>query len=239
MIETALQAPAAAGRENLYIGIHKGVRALMVDTLLAVGRMDVGDPLALADGTQRVHQLLEFCQNHLQHENAFIHRALEARAPGSSARIAQEHHEHEEAIAGLADQATALLRCPAAQRQAQAHALYQQLALFVADNFVHMQVEETAHNAALWTHYSDAELLELHQALVASIPPEEMMVCLRWMLPAMTAGERLALLADMQAHAPAPAFAAVLQMLQPLLAGRDWERLARALRLPQAEAVQS
>ena len=33
------------------------------------------------------------------------------------------------------------------------------LALFIADNFQHMHVEETAHNAVLWARYTDAELM--------------------------------------------------------------------------------
>ncbi|WP_326540943.1 hemerythrin domain-containing protein [Pseudorhodoferax sp.] len=229
-LDTPVARPAQA-RIDLYGAIHKALRALMADTLLAVGRMDTDDALALADGTQRVQQLLEFCQNHLQHENAHVHPALEARASGSAAAIAQEHHAHEDAIASLADQATALLRCPPAQRAARAHALYQQLALFVAHNFQHMHVEETAHNAVLWAHYDDAALLAIHDALVAAIPPAEMLFTLRWMVPALPPAERVALLADMQAHAPAPAFAAALDTVRPHLPAGDWAALSARLGL--------
>lgn len=45
------------------------------------------------------------------------------------------------------------------------------LALFVADDVQHMHVEETAHDAVLWAHYSDDELMAIEQAIVASIPP--------------------------------------------------------------------
>ncbi len=46
-------------RMDMYAGIHKALRALMADTLLAVGRMDVGDELETAQTTQRVVELLE------------------------------------------------------------------------------------------------------------------------------------------------------------------------------------
>ena len=55
------------------------------------------------------------------------------------------------------------------------HVLYRQLTLFMAHNFEHMNEEETAHNAVLWAHYTDAELVGIHDALVASIPPHEML----------------------------------------------------------------
>jgi len=224
-------AEAAAPRVDMYAGIHKALRALMADTLLAVGRMDSEDALERAQVTQRVLELLDFCRSHLQHENDFIHPALEARAPGASGKIAHEHEEHLQAIVALADQATALLQCEPAARPAAALALYRALSLFIAHNFEHMHVEETAHNAVLWARYTDAELIAIHDALVASIPPHEMMYVLRWMVPFMNPIERAAMLGDMRAHAPAPAFAAALEVVRPHLSEREWAKLGQSLGL--------
>src|SRR5262245_20177157 len=91
-------AAVSAPRVDMYAGIHKALRALMADTLLALGRMDHDDGLELAQTTQRVLELLEFCRAHLKHENDFVHAAMESRAAGSSGRIAHEHEEHVEAI---------------------------------------------------------------------------------------------------------------------------------------------
>lgn len=225
-------AEAAAPRVDLYAGIHKALRALMADTLLAVGRMDSEDALELAQVTQRVLELLDFCRSHLQHENEFIHTAMEARAPGASGKIAHEHDEHLQTIVALANQTTALLQCEPAVRETGALALYRALSLFIAHNFEHMHVEETAHNAVLWARYTDAELIELHNRLVASIPPEEMMFVLRWMVPFLNPAERAAMLCDMRAHAPAPAFAAALDLVRPHLSEREWTKLSLALGRP-------
>jgi hypothetical protein len=227
-------AQAAAPRVDLYAGIHKALRALMADTLLALGRMDSDDDLELARTTERVLALLDFCRAHLRHENDFVHPAIEARAAGGSVQIAHEHEEHLQAIEELAAQAGALLQCERGARAAGALALYRALALFVAHNFEHMQVEETAHNAMLWARYSDAELLEIHGALVASIPPAEMMFVLRWMLPFMNPAERAAVLGDMRLHAPAPAFAAALEMVRPHLSERERQKLVERLDLAEA-----
>jgi len=224
-------AEAAAPRVDLYAGIHKALRALMADTLLAVGRMDSEDALERAQVTQRVLELLDFCRSHLQHENDFLHPALEARAAGASGKIAHEHEEHLQAIVALADQTTGLLQCEPGARPAAALALYRALSLFIAHNFEHMHVEETAHNAVLWARYTDAELIDIHNALVASIPPDEMMFVLRWMVPFMNPAERAAMLGDMRAHAPAPAFAAALDIVRPHLSEREWARLGEDLGL--------
>lgn len=228
---------AATQRFDIYAGIHKALRALMADTLLTLGRLDPDDSFELADGTQRLLQLLDFCRSHLGHENAFIHTAMEARAPGASEAIAHEHAQHEAAIARLAAQATGLLHAPPEARAAGVLALYRETSLFVAHNFEHMHVEETAHNAVLWARYTDAELVAIHDALVASIPPHEMMFTLRWLVPFMNPAERAAMLRDMQAHAPAPAFAAALDVVRPHLSEREWAKLSAALGLPPAPGL--
>lgn len=227
---------AAAPRFDMYGGIHKALRALMADTLLAVGRMDVADDLDLAQVTQRVLELLNFCSSHLKHENEFVHTAIEARAEGGSDVIAHEHGEHLQHIAHLSQLVAQLRRCDVVQRVALANTLYRELALFTAGNFVHMNVEETAHNALLWARYSDAELVEIHDRLVASIPPEEMMFTARWLVPYLSPVERAGLLADMRAKAPAPAFQAILDTVQPHLTLIEWAKLCRSLGM---SAVQS
>lgn len=229
MVQVA--ATQAAPRFDMYAAIHKGLRGMMADTLLALGRMDTGDELEVMQTSQRVFELLEFCSAHLGHENEFLHTAMEARVPGSSARIGHEHEEHVRHIDRLMQHAGALLKAALPQRPAAAHALYLELSAFIAENFVHMQVEETSHNAILWASYSDAELVDIHNALVGSIPPQEMMFTLRWMVPFMSPAERVAMLADMRAQAPAPAFQAVLDTVQPHLTGAEWAKLCGALGL--------
>jgi hypothetical protein len=163
-----------------------------------------------------------------------VHAAIEARSPGASAAIADEHQEHESHIRQLGDLVAVLEGVAPPARAGAAGRLYSALSLFIAENFAHMHVEETAHNAVLWARYTDAELVAIHDALVASIPPQEMMAVARWLVPALNPVERFHLLADIRAKAPAPAFEAILQTVRPHLSGREWVRLARALELAPA-----
>jgi hypothetical protein len=109
--------------------------------------------------------------------------------------------------------------------------LYLRLSVFVAENFEHMQREETQMNAALWATHSDAEIMAIEQRIIASHQPEDMQVALRWMLPHLSPQERSAMLGGMRANAPAEAFAGVLAVIRPLLGGRDWRKLSQALGL--------
>lgn len=230
-----IQAVSAAQpvRVDLYASIHKAIRAMMTDALLALGRLDMEDASEVSAVRDRIVSLLDFCANHVQHENEFIHTAIEARATGASAVIAHEHDEHLQKIADIKAMLSVLGQMGSgAQADATALNLYRELALFVANNFQHMHVEETAHNAVLWARYTDAELLALHDRLVASIPPAEMMQVLRWMVPYMNPAERTALLTDMQMHAPALAFEAALAVVKPHLTTNEWTKLTHSLGLP-------
>lgn len=219
-------------RVDLYAGIHKALRAVMAECLLAVGRADPTDPQDVADAGARVCALMDLFVSHVHHENNFVHPAIEARTPGLSADVAQEHLDHLQHIAHLRAAAQRLDTLEAPARAGALHTLYLDLSLFVAENLRHMHVEETEHNAALWCAYTDDELRAIHGALVGTIPPGEMMLVMRWMLPQMNAPERLAVLGGMRQEAPAPVFQAVLDVVQPHLSPRDRAKLSAGLGLP-------
>jgi hemerythrin-like domain-containing protein len=230
---TPRPASTATPRFDLYATIHKALRLFMTDTLVRVGWLDADDTAELTATLGQVDALLEACRDHVAKENKFLHTAIEARRPGGSERIAAEHGQHLDAIAAL-EAETAALRAlpnaPAVQR------LYRHLARFVADNFEHMELEEAQHNAALWATYSDAELQEIHQRILAAIEPDEMARILRWMVPAMSPAERAQMLGQMQQQLPPEGMRGVLAIVRPHLSDGAWTKLARALRLPVVAA---
>lgn len=228
-LQTPVTAPAFTTRLDLYAPIHKALRSFMSDTLGRVGRLDASDERDLRDTLNQVDELLTFCEKHIEHENDFVHPAIEARQLAGARRIADEHEEHLASIAALRCE-TAALRCSFVdQRAPLALGLYRHLALFVAENFQHMHVEETAHNAALWAHYSDAELMELHQRLLASISPQENLIVARWMIPAVSPTERAIIMNGMKSEAPPEAFLGVLDIVRPHLGEQAWKQLLRAV----------
>jgi len=219
----------AVSRPNLYSGVHKGLRLFMSETLATLGRTDPADREELERALDQVRDLLAIASSHLRHENDFMHPALEACAHGASYRTADEHDEHLEAIEALhrdlaqAHASTGALVAPAVD------ALYRRLARFVAENFEHMEVEETHNMAILWDALDDAQLRSIHDELVAAIEPQEMAVYLRWILPAVSHPERLGMLEGMRASAPPEVFEGVLAIARDRLSRRDYGKLAGAL----------
>lgn len=226
-MQTAATQPATTVQPRLdfYAGIHKALRLFMTDTLVRTGSTDPRDTTAVEATLGQVEGLLAGCEAHLEKENAYVHPLLEAAVPGSASRIAAEHVEHMEAIASLRD-LTGLVRHASEPRRAAAmQRLYLALAHFVAENFLHMEIEETQHNAVLWAHYSDPELNAQHDRLLAGIEPGEMMALLGWFLPALSAPERAGMLGGMRAGAPAEVFGAVMGLARDRLDGTAFGRL--------------
>lgn len=238
MLHTEIERPSqlplapAAPRFDMYGAIHKALRSMMGDTLVALGATDAADDAAVESSLAKLEQLIAACASHLEHENRFVHPAIEARSPGTTARIAEDHVGHETALDELRAGARAVRRAGAAYRGVVLGRLYRGLALFVAENFEHMEREETGHNQALWDTYSDAELLAIHDELVGSIPPAEMMQVLQWMIPSVSHAERAGMLGGMRAQAPEGVFEAVLDLAYRSLSQREWAKLARTLGVP-------
>lgn len=228
---------AEAARVDIYALIHKAVRAFMCETLTMLGSLDGSDERTLADGLAQVRSLAAFCASHLRHENAFVHTAMEARQPGSAQALQAEHVQHEEELAHLLALVQAVEDSKGQPRDITLMQLYRRLALFVGENLKHMHVEETEHNAVLWSAYTDEELIDIEQAIVASIPPEESAVGMGWMIPAMNPSERAEKLAGIRAHAPAPVFDALLGIAEARLSQCDWIKLQQALALPERLAA--
>ena len=227
----AAAAPAGspAARMDLYVSIHKALRSFMTDTLGRIGRIDVTDRADRDAALAQLDELLGLCLSHLRHENEFVHTAIEARQPAGSQRIAGEHDEHVETIAALRAEADALRAAAGGDGERLALRLYRHLALFVAENFQHMHIEETVHNALLWQHYSDAELGALHGRLLASIAPQEHLLVARWMVPASTPAERAAIVGGAKAQMPPEALLGVMRTVRPHIDDAGWTKLAAAI----------
>lgn len=223
-----------APRYDLYGPIHKAIRRFMNDTLQRLGALDVADDDALGAALEQLDSLLAALRRHLKHENDFLHTAIEARQPGGARGTAEEHVEHLESLAALEGESSALRAAPAEQRDQRVARLYRHLALLVAENLQHMHIEETANNALLWAHYSDAELMDIHDRLVATIPPAEMMGWLRWMAPSLAPAELTGMLGGMREKAPAEVFGGVMQVVRSCVDNQRWSVLERSLGLARA-----
>jgi hemerythrin-like domain-containing protein len=204
-------------RFDMYLFVHKGLRAFMSSVLTTVGRIDAQDAAEVASGIEQVRQLLDICRAHLFAENQFLHTAMEARRRGSAYAMTNEHVQQEDLLEQLESKLFEIERSSGKELETKLLNLYRALALFVAENFQHMHAEETDNNGTLWSLYTDDELQAIHSELLKSIEPQKMIVFLRWVLPSVSRGERESILAGLQKEMPRPVFEHLLTRIRPVL----------------------
>ena len=240
----AIELPVASVRPlpvrvDLYSFVHRGLRAAIAQALVDVGRAapEFEDAERVA---KQVEDLVYLCRTHLEHENDFIHTAMNRRVPGSAKRTEGDHLEHEHAMTRLAELVSRLRSAvTVAELRETLGSLYRSLSLFLAHNLEHMDIEEQSNMRVLWSAYTDAELESLEHELVQSLDPETMLAFLRWMVPNVSAPERLAFFEKMQLGAPPEVVVGTLTALSEYLPGGEVERLLGhlAIRMSQEEAL--
>lgn len=220
-----------APRVDLYGPVHRGLRLALTTVLTRIGATDVGDCTRLATMIDDLDGVLYLCASHLAHENAHIHAAIERRRPGWIARFDHAHRGHEHEIAELRALSLAL-GVKAVDRDAIHRTLYLRFSRFVADNLTHMIEEETEVGPLLEALYSQAELEQLHGALLASVGPDEMLAFMRVMIPANPQPVRVEMLRGAQATMPREVFVATVHLFRSHLDHAEWIDLATRLEVP-------
>lgn len=222
-------AAPATPRYDPYLMIHKGLRSMQAQILVALGRMDSWDDAQTRATLADLREVIRHMEGHVHHEDTFIHTAMEARAPGSTARMEVDHASHRRALADLRTACDRVEAAEGAERDVLARNLYRSFAQFMAEDLEHLHAEETQNNAVLWATHSDAELIALVGRLVASIPPQENAIISRWMVTASTPAERARMLGEARKNVPAGVFAGLLGGIVAHLPAGDREKLERAL----------
>lgn len=214
---------------DIYGPVHKGLRFIQCQLLSRMGSVDLLDKIALQmllDDLEGFYCMLE---SHMEHEERFVHPALERRRAGAAAGLDDAHEEHRRGIIELRALATALEQASNEKSPGLARRLYQRFGAFVAEDFEHMRVEEVVIQPLLEELYSAEELKSMVDALIASIQPDVLMAFLRVMVPASSPEERVKLLSKPQEAMTREAFAGVLALVSQTLSAYEFQELKRRL----------
>ena len=220
---------ASADRYDNYLFIHKALRALMSDALVRLGSMDPTDDADTHAVLEQAREAIALAASHLEHEDKFLHPAMEARAPGSTRRTSSDHASHTAAFEKILTACREVKASQGAVRAGRALCLYRRFALLLAEDLVHMNAEETENNAVLWATYTDEEIHALVARLLASIPPETSSKYLRWMLTANAPIDRVSILSAIRERMPRPGFSRLLEAVLPNLREGERRKLVAAL----------
>jgi hypothetical protein len=203
-------------RPDFYWTIHKAIRCNLSGLLLDTATAGP-DPTAWHALGARLGTTAFVLEEHARHEERFIHPLLARHAGAVAARIQTEHVALDTRLRDVRTAFAEVERFSRGDHREPIGCAYRALSGFAAAYFSHMEIEETEAMPALWRAMSDAELLEVHGALIASIEPGTLRIFLTMMLPAINDDERIELLSGVQAGAPPEAFESVMALAKNIL----------------------
>jgi hypothetical protein len=214
---------------DLYRDVHKGIRAELFAVTEEAGRVDPCLPDDRAALATHVADVAELLHAHARHED-FVRPALEAHLPDLAAQMDAEHEILESHLDTITTRARVEVTESSARRLA--HDLYLDLATFTRDYLTHQDVEEAVVMPALESAIGVEAVLGIHEAILASIPPERFARVLAVMLPAMNIDDRSELLAGVRVSAPPEAFDSAWSLTGSVLPASEHTALAARLGLP-------
>ena len=207
---------------DVYRDIHKGIRTELFAVTSDVGSVDPSDNDALVLTAERFHGLVKLLLSHAEHEEEFLQGLIEVHAPQLAEVVVRDHRWLDCQMAQLEVLADRAADGAGADQRRVVHKLYLGLASFTADYLGHQAFEELEISPELSISMGPDELAAVNAAIVASIPPDEVAVALRLMLPAMNVDDRVEMLGGMQAAAPPEVFEGVLGLAGQVLDERAY-----------------
>ncbi|NNE11619.1 MAG: hypothetical protein HKN41_05160 [Ilumatobacter sp.] len=206
---------------DLYRDIHKGIRAELFAITSTAGSLDPTvrvDREAIADHVAAVGETL---RRHAHHEDQFVDPVLVEHAPVLAEKVTSDHDQLERRFDGLELLAREAVDSAAVDHRRMIHLLYLELATFTSAYLTHQNIEERVIMPTLERAIGPAAVQAIDEAIVASIPPDEIARTLSFMLPAMNTVDRVEMLTGMRQSAPPEAFAAVVDLARSVLSTAD------------------
>jgi hypothetical protein len=220
-------------RYNVFNQIHKALRALLYDTALSLQQAWLADPAEAAVALGKVETVLGFFDGHAHHEDHFILPAVEAY----NKQLVDEFEKEHVTDLALSNRLRSLLNIyrhavSGEEKLEAGSAITKAFVEFMIFNLQHMAKEEILLNQVLWEHYTDQQIIAIQEKLVATIPPQEMMLSSKWMFRGINNMEAIHWLKAIRSNAPEFVFQSLVQLGEKELPSERWNRIWNNINQP-------
>jgi hypothetical protein len=205
-------------RFNLFKSVHKGLRALLADTLMQLQQTDFLIETHAKVAFERIKLVLLLMHRHTKWEDDIVFQRLGPNALSMTGYFTNQHY-HTDAltlnmdilICGF-DEAKTLIG-----KESVANSLLNAFVEFTAFNFNHMTMEEQLINPLLWATFSDQELQALQLLHLNPSNSKSDQAFLQWMLIHNTNRELASWLNSMNHKATTSQFNRIYDLAQEVL----------------------
>ncbi|MEJ8842307.1 hemerythrin domain-containing protein [Lacibacter sp. H375] len=217
-------------RYNIFNQVHKGLRALLYETIIKLQQTDFTDAEDADEAVQQVKIVLDLFDEHAHTEDTFILPAIVEYEPSVVDVFAQEHVQDlalSNKLNGLL-QAFSLTISPDSKRDIGA-AVSTAVFEFMLFNLAHMKKEEDVLNKLLWRYYDDEVLHGITMNIIANVPADKMPLYNKWMMRGLSNTEIIGWLKQVKNNAPEFVFNAYVDLAENELAECRWQKIQEQL----------
>lgn len=212
---------------DAYSNIHKCVRSVLFSTAVEIGTADPSSLAARRQVSARVASVVQLLASHAEHEDTHVQPAIVRELPEFADRITTDHARFDVQTEWLNELAQEALTSDRPRRVL--HKLYVEFNAFTSSYLDHQDYEERVIMPKMELAIGVPAVVAIHEAIVSSIPPQEMAETLAIMLPVLNVDERVEMLTGIRMGAPAEAFAGVCALTASVLSKDDYAQLAGRL----------
>jgi hypothetical protein len=223
--------PSAASWD-LYREIHKGLRLALFTTTAKAGSTDPAEEADITALRSEWRDTVFVLRGHHHHEDDFIDALIDRHASDLRTKVNEDHGAVERMLDELDAEAGELSDTADGERGAHLLRFYLNLARFTAVYLDHMAYEEEVVMPALNAVLSDAELADITATIRGSVPPADMCIFMRYMVPGMNLDERADMLSGMHANAPADIFELFRSAAEAALTPAEYQTLSERAGFP-------
>ncbi|HTH30204.1 MAG TPA: hemerythrin domain-containing protein [Lacibacter sp.] len=211
-------------RYNIFNQVHKGLRALLYETIIKLQQTDFTNAEDADEAVQQVKVILDLFDEHAHTEDTFILPAIVEYEPSVVDLFAQEHVKDLQLSNNLNGllQAFSLTISPDAKREIGA-AISNALFEFMLFNLEHMKKEEDVLNKLLWRYYTDDVLHGFTMKIIANVPADKMPLYNKWMMRGLSNTEIIQWLKEVKNNAPEFVFHSYVDLALTELPEHRWQ----------------
>lgn len=217
-------------RFNPFHQVHQALRALLYHASITVQHTDFTQEAQSGKTITLLEELVNFFEAHAHKEDTQVFPLIAKAAPELVADFEVQHEKDHELGEELVD---AIHDCRNAvsdrEKKLAGKKLQRALNAFTAFNLTHMNAEETVILDVLHREYTDVQLLEREQQIVASLTPAEKAFSGYWMLKGLALNEIIDWYKKIQATAPQFVFDEFMQLAENALSVEKLKTLQQSL----------
>lgn len=203
-------------RPQIYEVPHKAIRNALFQLSQLSGSIDYNDSQELNKLSNLFKEVFDMLHVHAKHENNVTLKHLENKIGGSSKHDMEDHEKIEADMSSL-EKFFSDITENKNNKTAEGIEFFERMSEFHADYIHHMLEEERVTQKLVWENFNDEEIMQQEIEIRSAIPPGEMLIWCKYLMPAIGDELRIKMLSGIKENAPAEFYDSILNVTESVI----------------------